>query len=80
MKSNPIVERQKALEQELRENAKLETKELLEKYNTSVEGLSIVNIDEMIEEYGKNTIEIANNHSLLYKLKEAINNPFNIFN
>ena len=78
MKNNNILEKQKELEKELRVNSTLNLKELFEKLKTSYEGLSVVNIDEMLEEYGKNTIEIGNNNTIFHKLKEAIINPFNI--
>ena len=78
MKKNNIAERQKILEKELIEDAKLELDELFEKYDTSYNGLSIVDIDDKLEEYGKNTIETANNNTIFHKLREAFINPFNI--
>ena len=78
MKNNNILERQKELEAELKEDSAMEINLLLEKYKTSLEGLSIVEIEEKQEEYGKNTIEMNSNNSFLNKLKEAFINPFNI--
>ena len=78
MKNNNILERQKELEAELKEDSAMEINLLLEKYKTSLEGLSIVEIEEKQEEYGKNTIEMNNNNSFFYKLKDAFINPFNI--
>ena len=78
MKNSAIAERQKKLEEELKSDSKLKVEELFKKYNTSKEGLSIVNIDEMLEEYGENTIEIENQNTIFHKLKEAFINPFNI--
>ncbi len=78
MKKNDILEKQKELEKNIREDAKLEKEKLLEKYNTSYEGLSVVDIDEKLEEFGENSIEIGNNNTLFHKLKEAFINPFNV--
>ena len=76
MKSN-ILEKQKLLEHEIVEDAKMEADALLKKYNTSLEGISIVEIEEKLEEYGKNSIEVSNN-TILHKIKEAFINPFNV--
>ena len=78
MTNNNILEKQKELELELREDSKLEIKELLKKYKTSLNGLSIVEIEEKQEIFGKNTIEVNNNNSFFHKLKESFINPFNI--
>ena len=78
MKETDILEKQKKLEKEIREDAILDTTKLLEKYKTSIEGLSVVDIEERLEEYGENTIEIGNNNTIFHKLKEAFINPFNI--
>lgn len=78
MKKETINEKQKMVENTLRENSKLEVDELFKKLKTSYSGVSIVEIDDRIEEYGKNTIEIKNNNTLMHKLREAFINPFNI--
>lgn len=78
MRNNNIIERQKELERELRENSTLPTEKLFNKYQTSETGLSVVEIDDKLDEYGPNTIEIGNNNTWFHKLKEAIINPFNI--
>lgn len=78
MKNNNIIEKQKELEKELRKDAKMNVSELLKKYKTSYEGLSIVNIEDKIAEFGRNIIEVNSNNTLLHKLKEALINPFNI--
>ena len=46
MKKTNIQERQKELEKELLEDSKLDVKKLFEKYKTSYEGISIVDIEE----------------------------------
>lgn len=78
MKKNDILERQKELEKAIREDAKMDVKKLLEKYNTSYGGLSVVDIDDKLEEFGENSIEIGNNNTIFHKLREAFINPFNI--
>ena len=60
------------------EDSKLNTEELLKKYKTSMEGISVVEVEDRLEEYGKNIIELKNNNTLLNRIKEAIINPFNI--
>ncbi|MBQ9266815.1 MAG: magnesium-translocating P-type ATPase [Clostridia bacterium] len=62
----------------LRENSKLPLEDLFENLNTSYAGVSIVDVDDRLEEYGRNTVEIENENTLLHQLKEAIVNPFNI--
>ena len=78
MKKNNISEKTKLVEKTLRENSKLELKKLFDKFQTSYEGISIVELDEKLEKYGKNTIEIKNENTIWHKLKEAFINPFNI--
>ena len=78
MKKNNINEKQKNVENNLRENSQLDVNKLFEKFKTSYAGVSIVEVDDRLEEYGKNTIEIKNNNTLLHKLREAFINPFNI--
>ena len=56
----------------------LPQEQLFKEFNTSYKGLSIVEIDDKIEEYGKNIIDIKNNKTLLNRLKDAFINPFNI--
>lgn len=56
----------------------LPQEQLFKEFNTSYKGLSIVEIDDKIEEYGKNIIDIKNNNTLLNRLKDAFINPFNI--
>lgn len=73
-----ILEKQKIVEKDLRNNSKLELKKLFDKLNTSINGISIVDLEDKQGEYGKNTIEVKNNNTLLKRLKEAFINPFNI--
>ena len=78
MKKTNITEKQKNVERILRENSKLEVEKLFQNFKTSYEGISIVEVDDRLEEYGKNTVEIKNENTMLHKLKEAFINPFNI--
>ncbi len=78
MKKTNISEKQKVVETNLRENSKLDIKKLFEKFRTSYEGISIVELEERFEDYGKNTIEIKNENTIWHKLKEAFINPFNV--
>ena len=73
-----IQEKQKIVEKSLRENSKLELEKLFQKLNTSLFGVSIVEVEDRLDEFGKNTIEVKNNNTIFHKLKEAFINPFNI--
>ena len=73
-----ILEKQKIVEKELRKNSKLDFKKLFNKLNTSINGISIVELEDRLEENGKNTIEVKNENTILHRLKEAFINPFNI--
>ena len=77
-KVNKIVENQKNIQEMIKRCSNISTEKLFEQYNTSFEGISIVEIDDRIEEYGKNNIEIQSNNTIFLRLKEAIINPFNI--
>lgn len=78
IKQNKIEERQKIIENNLKRYSNLKIEKLFEEYKTSYGGISIVEIDDRIEEYGKNLIDIKSNKTLLNRLKEAFINPFNI--
>ena len=66
------------LEEKLKQYSKMDNYELYKEFNSSEEGVSIVELGELLEEYGQNSIEIKNNNTLIHKIKEAIINPFNI--
>ena len=78
MKKVKINENQKNTESLLKEKSKLKLEKLLQNYNTSLEGISIVELDDRIEEFGKNIIDIKENNTLIHRLKESVINPFNI--
>jgi len=63
---------------DLEKNAKLDEAKVLKKFKTSREGVSVVDVEELVEEYGKNIIEVKDNYTILTRLKEAFINPFNI--
>ena len=60
------------------DSSKLNIDKLLKKYNTSLNGISKTEVEERIEQYGKNIIEIKEQNTVWHRLKEAFINPFNI--
>ena len=77
-KTNIIEEKQKLVEANVRVASLLPMEELFRKYNTSDEGLSVVDIDDLLDEYGENRIITGNENTLLKQIKAAFINPFNI--
>ena len=78
-KSKKVInENIKITENLLIENSKLKLDKLFKKYGTSQEGISITDVDDKLEEYGKNIIDIKDNNNIWHRLKEAFINPFNI--
>jgi Mg2+-importing ATPase len=78
MKENKSEAKQKNVQEKLKKCSMLSIEKLFEEYKTSYKGLSIVEIDDRIEEYGKNNIEVQSNNTWFHKLKNAFINPFNI--
>ncbi len=78
MKQNTVLENQKIIEEKIRKYSQMKEKELFDEYKTSYNGISIVEVDDRLEEYGKNTIEVKSNNTFLHRLREAFINPFNI--
>ena len=70
--------RAREVEQNLISVSRLNDEQLFEKFKTDPEGLNQVEAAERLEEYGRNIIDIANEHSLLSRIKDALVNPFNI--
>ena len=66
------------INKKIKQYSQMNKKQIFEELQTSEEGISIVDVDDRIEEYGKNIIDINNNITLLDRLKEAFINPFNI--
>ena len=67
-----------AVEKEILENSKLKLDKLYKKYETSKDGISVVEIEERIDKYGKNIIDVKDTNTLWHRIREAIINPFNI--
>ena len=78
MKKNKINIVQKQIEDKLKKYSIMEKEELYNKLGSSIEGVSVVDVEEKLKEYGKNSIEIKNNNTIFNRIKEAIINPFNI--
>ena len=66
------------VEKKIKENSKLSVDKLFKKYKTSLDGISVVEVEERMEEYGKNIIEIKDQNTVWHRIKEAFINPFNI--
>ena len=66
------------VENKIKENSKLSVDKLFKKYKTSLDGISVVEVEERMEEYGKNIIEIKDQNTVWHRIKEAFINPFNI--
>ncbi len=77
-KVNLIEEKQKLVEANLRVGSLLPIEELFRKYNTSTAGISVVDIDDLVDEYGENRIDTGNENTIYKQIREAIINPFNI--
>ena len=71
-------EKSEAIESKLKKCGHMSNQEVLTYLETSINGLSCIEIEEKQEKYGKNIIDIKNNKTLLSRLKEAFINPFNI--
>ena len=72
-------EKVKLIEKEISVNSKLSEKDLFLKYKSSKEeGISKVDLDDLFEKYGTNTVEVGKKKNWVTRLKEAIINPFNI--
>ena len=71
-------ENQKNAEKLLIEDSKLKIDNLIKKYETSLDGISIINVDDKIEKHGKNILNIKDNNTIWRRLKGAFINPFNV--
>lgn len=77
-KKNLALERQKIVEENLKNKSTCSVESLYEEFKSSDEGISVVDVDDKINKYGRNEIQIKNNNTIWHKLKEAFINPFNI--
>ena len=66
------------LERNLRENAKLDKEELLEKMQTTIKGLDSEEAEERIDDFGKNIITGRKQKNMFMRLLDSIINPFNV--
>ena len=71
-------EKVKLVEKEITENSNLGQEDLFKKFNSSKDGISKVNLDDLFEEYGTNTVEVGKKKNWVSRLKEAVINPFNV--
>ena len=78
MKDTKVIQNSKKAGEMLKKYSKQDAKSVLNYFKTTLAGLSVVEIDERIDEYGKNSIELDNKNSLFKKIMNAIINPFNI--
>ena len=78
MAQDKILEKQRVIEEKLRKYSNLKQDVLLKELGTSISGLSVVEIEDKQDEFGKNIIDVKSKHTLLERLKEAFINPFNI--
>ena len=78
MKEKKIKKSNNNVDKELRRYSKATLNKLFKEFHTSYEGISIVELEDRLEEYGKNSIEIESNNTIFHKIKDAIINPFNI--
>ena len=76
MKNNK--EDYKIIEKKLKDYSELDLNSLFKEFKTSLNGISIVEEEERLEEYGKNSIELDENNTVFHRIKEALINPFNI--
>lgn len=84
LKQNKAQEIQKLNQENFKRYASLSDTELFKEYKTSYAGLSIVEIDDRIEEYGKNAIEIISlvqqtkSDKAAKKLQKMISNKIDV--
>lgn len=78
MAQDKILEKQKEIEDELRKYSNINQDQLFSEFNSSLAGLSVVEIEDRQNEFGKNIIDIKNKHTIFDRLKEAVINPFNV--
>ena len=73
-----IEKRQRKIEKNLVKDSYLSVDQLFGKYDSSFDGLDDDEVEERIEDFGKNTIENKENHPVLNRIIESIINPFNV--
>ncbi len=73
-----LLKKQRKLEKNLIKDSFLSVEQLFGKYDTSYAGLDNDEVEERLDDYGRNTIELSENNPILNRLKDAIINPFNV--
>lgn len=73
-----LLKKQRKLEKNLIKDSFLSVEQLFGKYDTSYAGLDYEEVEERLDDYGRNTIEIKDNNPILNRLKESVINPFNV--
>lgn len=76
-KKKPI-ENNRKVEETLKETSKIPIEELLQKYNTTLNGYNQIQAEEKLEAEGKNMIQLKKEKSALKRIEESIINPFNM--
>ena len=71
-KVNLIEEKQKLVEANLRVGSLLPIEELFRKYNTSTAGISVVDIDDLVDEYGENRIDTGNENTIYKQIRSTL--------
>ena len=66
------------VKKKLEEASKLSVDKLFKKYKTSINGISVIDVENRIDTFGKNIIDIKEQNTIWHRLKEAFINPFNI--
>ena len=78
MKDSKIRENQRKTQEKLKEYSQMPINRLLKEFKSSIDGLSVVDIEERLNKCGKNTIELKNDNSWYKRLYNSLVNPFNI--
>lgn len=73
-----IEKKQRKIEKGLIKDSYLSVDQLFGKYDTSYSGLDNEEVEERLDDFGKNTIEIKEKYPILNRIKEALINPFNV--
>lgn len=77
-KVEDIVKDKLNVEKELKELARLDLNDLYLKYNTSIDGLNPVDVDDIADEYGKNVIVLGSKNTKFRRFINSVINPFNV--
>ena len=73
-----IREKKNESEKKIQKYSFLSIEELYSSMSTATSGLTVEQVEERQNEYGKNVITIGKSNTTLHQLQEAIVNPFNV--